>query len=180
MVLASSLSLSLHSSPNELLRVFRPLVPLDTGTLCTMSSTAHTALARYRVLAPSASVRVSPLCLGAMAFSEANQERYGKITKQDAFHIMDWFFESGGNFIDTANAYQAGQYEEWVGEWMKAKGNRDEIVLATNYTSPHMSHDKGRIQANFGGNGTKNMRQSIEGSLKRLQTSHIDLYYVHW
>lgn len=134
------------------------------------------------MLAPSASVRVSPLCLGAMTFGEANQERYGKITKKDAFDIMDRFYEAGGNFIDTANAYQAGQSEQWLGEWMKQRGNRDEIVLATKYTTPHMvlGDGKGRIQANYGGNGTKNMKQSIEGSLERLQTSYIDLYYVHW
>lgn len=140
----------------------------------------QTALARYRMLAPSASVRVSPLCLGAMTFGETNQERYGKITKKDAFDMMDRFYESGGNFIDTANAYQAGQSEQWVGEWMKQQGNRDEIVLATKYTTPHMGHEKGRIQANFGGNGTKSMRMSLEGSLERLGTSYIDLYYVHW
>ena len=73
-----------------------------------------------------------------------------------------------------------GVREEWVGEWMAQKGIRDETVLATKYTTPQHVMEKGRIQANFGGNSAKSMKLAVDESLKRLQTSYIDLYYVHW
>jgi aryl-alcohol dehydrogenase-like predicted oxidoreductase len=75
--------------------------------------------------------------------------------------------------------YQHGQSEEWIGEWMKTKGNRDEVVLATKY-SGYFATGEGRIESNLGGNGSKSMRLGLEGSLKRLGTEYIDLYYVHW
>lgn len=137
------------------------------------------ALARYRQLAPSASVRFSPLCLGAMTFGGTHEERYGECSKEDAFGILDYFYNKGGNFIDTANVYQSEQSEVWLGEWMASRKNRDEIVLATRYTSPFKLHEKGAIQANYGGNGMKSMRLSLEASLRNLQTSYIDLFYVH-
>lgn len=115
-----------------------------------------------------------------MTFGEAHKARYGEITKDTAFQIMDHFYEQGGNFIDTANGYQAGESEMWVGEWMKARNNRDEIVLATKYTTGFMGHKKDKIQANFTGNGLKSMHVSLEASLKKLQTDYIDLFYVHW
>ncbi|KAL4872838.1 hypothetical protein BDV12DRAFT_210163 [Aspergillus spectabilis] len=137
-------------------------------------------LARYRQLAPSASVRVSPICLGAMTFGGTNQERYGKCSKEDALGILDYYYGNGGNFIDTANIYQQGQSEVWLGEWMASRKNRDQIVLATKYTAPYKLHEKGTIQANYIGTGTKSMRLSLENSLRNLQTSYIDLFYVHW
>jgi aryl-alcohol dehydrogenase-like predicted oxidoreductase len=136
-------------------------------------------LARYRQLSPSANIKVSPLCLGAMTFGDKQQEVYGEMTKQAALEILDYYYEQGGNFIDTANVYQHGQSEEWIGEWMKTKGNRDEIVLATKY-SGYFATGEGRIESNLGGNGSKSMRLGLEGSLKRLGTEYIDLYYVHW
>lgn len=69
--------------------------------------------------------------------------------------------------------------EVWLGEWMASRKNRDEIVLATRYTSPFKLHEKGAIQANYGGTGIKSMRLSLEASLRNLQTSYIDLFYVH-
>lgn len=140
-------------------------------------------MSAHRQLAPSASVRVSPLCLGAMTFGESQQYRYGEITKETAFAMLDRFFAAGGNFIDTANVYQNGESEQWLGEWMKARGNRDQIVLATKYTSSFRMHQKDKgapIQSNFAGNGSKSMKLSIEASLKNLQTNYIDLFYVHW
>ena len=62
-------------------------------------------LSRHRQLALTDSVRVSPLCLGAMTFGDSHQERYGKMSKDAAFAIMDHFYDNGGNFIDTANVY---------------------------------------------------------------------------
>lgn len=59
-------------------------------------------LARHRLLAPTASAWVSPICLGAMTFGEAHPERYGVCDKETSFKILDMFFTNGGNFIDTA------------------------------------------------------------------------------
>jgi aryl-alcohol dehydrogenase-like predicted oxidoreductase len=139
-----------------------------------------TLLDRHRQLAPAASVRVSPLCLGAMNFGEAHKARMGECSKETAFEILDYFYNSGGNFIDTANGYHDGESEMWLGEWMAARKNRDELVLATKYSTPYMNAQKGLIQSNYGGNGTKSLRLSVDASLKKLQTSYIDLLYVNW
>jgi aryl-alcohol dehydrogenase-like predicted oxidoreductase len=104
----------------------------------------------------------------------------GECSKETAFEILDYFFNQGGNFIDTANAYQDGESETWLGEWMTARENRDELVLATKYSSPYKLSEKGKIQSNYGGNGIKSLRLSVDASLKKLQTSYIDLLYVHW
>ncbi|KAJ4371631.1 hypothetical protein N0V83_004851 [Neocucurbitaria cava] len=137
-------------------------------------------LFRHRQLAPNASVRVSPLCLGAMTFGESNPERYGVCSKEESFRILDHFYSEGGNFIDTANGYRNGQSEQWLGEWMAARQNRDDIVLATKYTSGYKTHQQERIQSNYTGTGSKSMKLSLESSLKSLQTTYIDLFYVHW
>lgn len=117
-----------------------------------------------------------------MTFGDSHQEKYGQITKDAAFDIMDHFYEAGGSFMDTANSYKDGESEQWVGEWMKARGVRDEIVLATKYSGSFKGHlrEKGVQQSNFGGNNSKSMRLSVENSLKNLQTTYIDLFYVHW
>lgn len=60
-------------------------------------------LARYRTLAPTAAIRVSPLCLGSMTFGDVHSDRYGVCSKETTFQILDTFYENGGNFIDTAN-----------------------------------------------------------------------------
>ncbi|SCO92658.1 probable voltage-gated shaker-like K+ channel, subunit beta/KCNAB [Fusarium oxysporum] len=137
-------------------------------------------LARHRQLAPSASVRVSPLCLGAMIFGEKQTHRYGEITKSESFAILDHFYSQGGNFIDTSNNYQLGQSEEWLGEWIELRGTREDIVLATKYSSDSRSGDHNIIRSNCGGNGTKSMKLSLELSLKRLKTSYVDILYVHY
>lgn len=59
-----------------------------------------TALGKHRVLAPTAGVRVSPLCLGAMNFGEAWKELMGECNKDTTFEMLDYFYESGGNFIE--------------------------------------------------------------------------------
>lgn len=124
---------------------------------------------------------MSPICLGAMGFGEAHKARMGECTKDTAFEILDTFKALGGNFIDTANGYQDGESEEWLGEWMASRKNRDEIVLATKYSGSFVPHLKDSVvQANFCGNGTKSVRLSLENSLKRLQTTYVDILYVHW
>jgi len=59
------------------------------------------ALGRYRILSPNAGVRVSPLCLGAMNLGTAWADRLGAVQKDDAFGLLDYFYDQGGNFIDV-------------------------------------------------------------------------------
>ena len=115
-----------------------------------------------------------------MNFGDADKERMGECNKETAFEILDTFKKLGGNFVDTANGYQHGQSEEWVGEWLTTRKNRDEMVIATKYSSAYQLHHKDKIQSNFGGNGIKSLRISVDNSLKRLQTPYIDLLYLHW
>ncbi|TVY39617.1 Norsolorinic acid reductase A [Lachnellula occidentalis] len=141
----------------------------------------RTALGRYRMLSPTASVRVSPLCLGAMNFGDAWSSYMGPCDQKTTESMLDFFYESGGNFIDTANFYQFGQSEQWVGEWMNKHGVRDQMVLATKYSSAfRASHGDKEIIANTVGNGAKSLRGSLDHSLKNLQTSYIDLLWVHF
>ncbi|KAJ5769061.1 Aldo/keto reductase [Penicillium odoratum] len=63
---------------------------------------------------------------------------------------------------------------------MKSRQNRDEIVLAIKYTAPFPYEQREKIQVDFGGNGTKSLRLSLEASLKKLGTTYIDIFYVHW
>ncbi|KAJ5641930.1 Norsolorinic acid reductase B [Penicillium lividum] len=137
-------------------------------------------LGRYRLLAPTAAVKVSPLCLGAMNFGDKWKERLGETDKETSFKILDTFYANGGNFIDTASNYQNGENEVWIGEWMEKRGVRDEIVLATKYTSPWRKHIETELQANYVGNNAKSLKISVEASLKKLRTDYIDLLYVHW
>ncbi|KAF2729639.1 aryl-alcohol dehydrogenase [Polyplosphaeria fusca] len=136
-------------------------------------------LGRHRILAPSAGVKVSPLCLGAMNFGDVWKGILGECSKETSFEILDYFYSQGGNFIDTAVNYQFNQSEQWLGEWMEARGNRDEMVLATKFTGGQVTHMPELIQSNFGGNSAKNIHTSIERSLKHLKTSYIDVYYLH-
>ncbi|KID92071.1 norsolorinic acid reductase [Metarhizium guizhouense ARSEF 977] len=138
-------------------------------------------LSRYRLLSPTASVRVSPLCLGSMNFGDAWADWMGECNQESTEKILDFFFEQVRNFIDTANSYQFEQSETWIGEWMKKRGNRDQMVISTKYTTnfkagPNHPH----IMANCVGNGTKSLHVSVNASLRKLQTDYIDLLYIHW
>jgi aryl-alcohol dehydrogenase-like predicted oxidoreductase len=115
-----------------------------------------------------------------MNFGDAYKARMGECNKETSFEILDIFKSLGGNFIDTANGYQDGESEEWLGEWLTSRKCRDEMVIATKYSSAYRKHEKEKIQSNFGGNGTKSLRVSVDNSLKKLQTSYIDLLYLHW
>ncbi len=123
---------------------------------------------KYRLLGNSG-LRVSELALGTMTFGE--DWGWGS-PKDEAQKVYNAFRESGGNFIDTANVYTNGTSESFLGEFVK--GHRASIVLATKYTNAAAGTDP-----NAGGNHRKNMMQSVEASLKRLQTDYIDLYWVH-
>jgi aryl-alcohol dehydrogenase-like predicted oxidoreductase len=128
------------------------------------------SIANYTLLGRSG-LRVSPLCLGTMTFgtewgwgSEAGAARA----------IFDRYLDAGGNFIDTADGYTNGKSEELLGQFMKDKKNRDELVLATKFTFNARPGDP-----NAGGNGRKNIHRALEGSLRRLGTDYVDLYWLH-
>lgn len=141
-----------------------------------------TELGRLRVLSSTASVRVSPLQLGAMSIGEAWKGAMGSMDKEASFKLLDAFYEAGGNFIDTANNYQEQDSERWLGEWMAARGNRDSVVIATKYTNSYRTKDLGKTYkaANYAGNSRRSLRVSVRDSLAKLQTDYIDILYVHW
>jgi aryl-alcohol dehydrogenase-like predicted oxidoreductase len=127
---------------------------------------------RYKLLGKSG-LRVSELCLGTMTFGE--DWGWGA-SKDTSRQIFDTFVEAGGNFIDTANGYTDGSSEKIVGELIAP--DRERFVVATKYSFPlQMNASNGN--PNGSGNHRKNMMQSIEGSLKRLNTDYIDLFWLH-
>lgn len=123
---------------------------------------------RHRLLGRSA-LRVSELCLGTMTFGT---EWGTGADAAESRRIFDAYAAAGGNFIDTANRYTEGTSERLVGEFVAA--DRDHFVLATKYTLFDRKGD-----ANFAGNHRKNLVRSLEGSLTRLGTDHIDLFWIH-
>lgn len=106
------------------------------------------------------------------------------MTKKEVFAVLDCYYSQGGNFIDTANNYQSGQSETYLGEWLSSPPSlRDQMVVATKYSfvqTAFLGYDGTTIHSNYGGNGTKSLRLSVEASLKKLQTTYIDILYVHW
>ena len=127
-------------------------------------------LNEYKTLGRSG-LRVSPLCLGTMTFGT----EWGWGVEQGlARSLFDRYTEAGGNFIDTADGYTAGKSEEMVGSFIADRNLRDRIVLATKFT---FNAEQGN--PNAGGNGRKNIYRALEGSLRRLQTDYIDLYWLH-
>ena len=129
---------------------------------------AINSLTQYRLLGQSG-LRVSPLCLGTMTFGD--DWGWGSGAKESG-KILDKYLEQGGNFIDTANYYTDGTSESMLGKLLS--GRRDDVVLGTKYTLCMRKGDP-----NAGGNHRKSLMQSLEASLKRLQTDYIDLYWVH-
>jgi len=117
-----------------------------------------------------------------MSIGDAWRETMGSMTKEQSFELLDAFVEAGGNFIDTAINYQNTQSEAWIGEWMTERGNRDQLVIATKYSTNYMSFKLGKNvkTVNYSGNSRKAMHLSLKHSLIELQTDYIDLYYVHW
>lgn len=122
---------------------------------------------RYKLFGRSG-LRVSELCLGAMTFGKDWGWGADDAVSRAQF---DAFAEAGGNFIDTAHVYTEGSSEKLVGEFIKA--DRDHFVVATKYT-PATSGGLSKS-----GNSRKNMMRCVEQSLRRLDTDHIDLYWLH-
>lgn len=127
-------------------------------------------LASYALLGRSG-LRVSPLCLGTMTFGT----EWGWGSADDvAFTLMDRYAEAGGNFLDTSDGYTNGTSERIVGRWVKERGARDRVAVATKFTFNQQPGNP-----NAGGNGRKNIHRALEGSLQRLQMDYIDLYWMH-
>ncbi len=123
---------------------------------------------RYKLLGKSG-LRVSELALGTMTFGE--DWGWGA-SKEVSRLIFNHYIEAGGSFVDTACNYTNGTAEKFVGEFIAS--DRDRYVVATKYTLSERRSDP-----NFSGNHRKNMRRAIEGSLRRLNTDHIDLFWLH-
>jgi aryl-alcohol dehydrogenase-like predicted oxidoreductase len=124
---------------------------------------------RYKLLGKSG-LRVSELCLGTMTFGET----WGwGAPKEESHKQFDLFANAGGNFIDTSVNYTDGTSEEFLGEFLQSE--REHFVIATKYTLTKSDS----LDPNSGGNSLKNMRQSVERSLRRLRTDYVDLYYLH-
>ena len=111
-------------------------------------------------------VLVSPLCLGSMNFG-------GPTPEDESLTILNRALDSGINFVDTANSYNAGESERILGRGFKQNGKRDRIVLATKVFS------KVGEGPNDGGASRWHILKSCEDSLRRLQTDYIDLYQLH-
>jgi aryl-alcohol dehydrogenase-like predicted oxidoreductase len=120
---------------------------------------------KYRTLGRTG-MKVSPYCLGAMMFGGM-----GNADHDDSVRIIHTALDAGINFVDTADAYSAGESEEIVGKALL--GRRDDVVLATKAHLP-MGDDP-----NHRGNSRRWLVREVEDSLRRLQTDHIDLYQVH-
>lgn len=117
-------------------------------------------------------LKVAPINLGGNVFGWT-------LNEQQSFDILDGFTEAGFNFIDTADTYSwwaqgnaGGESEMIIGKWMKSRGNRDQVVIATKVGSQDRTHPNDISKAHI--------LRSAEASLQRLQTDHIDLYYTHF
>lgn len=124
-------------------------------------------------------LKVSQICLGTMTWGQQN-------TQQDGFAQMDYAVEHGINFFDTAELYSIppnaktyGSTETIIGNWFKAHGKRDQIILASKVCGPgadwipHIRHGQTRLNR-------KNIEAALHASLQRLQTDYLDLYQLHW
>jgi len=123
-------------------------------------------------------LQVSQICLGTMTWGQQN-------SREEAFAQMDYAIDQGVNFFDTAELYAIppkaetyGATETIIGQWFKATGKRNEVILASKVCGPtdwcpHIRDGKAHLDR-------KNIIAACEASLRRLQTDHIDLYQTHW
>ncbi|NDL65513.1 NADP(H)-dependent aldo-keto reductase [Acerihabitans arboris] len=127
---------------------------------------------------PHSSLEVSVLGLGTMTFGEQN-------TQADAHAQLDHAVAAGVNLIDTAEMYPVpprpetqGLTETYIGNWLKQRGQREKIILASKVAGPSRGNDAGiRPQQIL---DRKNIRMALDASLQRLNTDYLDLYQVHW
>ncbi|MER7585980.1 aldo/keto reductase [Micromonospora sp. NPDC127501] len=119
-------------------------------------------------------LRVSRLALGTMNFGvDGFHAAYGR-TEEEAEPIFRQYLESGGNFIDTADFYTAGESETILGRLIDRAGVRERLVLTSKATNTVDPSDP-----NASGNGRKHIMRAVEASLRRLGTDYIDLYLLH-
>ena len=124
----------------------------------------------YRTLG-SSGLRVSPLALGTMTFDDGTWGSAPELSHR----ILDRYLDAGGNFLDTANQYNRGLSEETLGAWFaRPPSRRDRVVLATKFGGTLHPEDP-----NAGGAGRKAVYTQLHESLRRLDTDHIDLYWMH-
>ena len=128
------------------------------------------SLKQYVTLGRSG-LRVSPFSLGTMTFG--TEWGWGS-EESDARAVFNAYIDAGGNFLDTADGYTNGKSEELVGKFIADRSLRDRAVLATKFT-----FNADPTNPNAGGNGRKNIYRALEGSLRRLKTDYIDLYWLH-
>lgn len=127
---------------------------------------------------PHSTLEVSQLGLGTMTFGEQNSEA-------DAHAQLDLAIRSGINLIDTAEMYPVpprpetqGLTEQYIGSWLKQRGSRDKIILASKVAGPSRGNDAS-IRPDMALD-RKNIRAALDASLKRLNTDYLDLYQLHW
>ena len=132
----------------------------------------------YRKLGTT-NIEVSIICLGTMTWGEQNSQ-------EEAFAQMDYAIEQGINFFDTAELYSIppkadtyGKTEEIIGNWLHARGNRNQIILASKVAGPGEDWIP-HIRNGQSSHDRKNIETAIDASLKRLQTDYLDLYQLHW
>jgi len=130
----------------------------------------------YRQLG-NTDLKVSLICLGTMTWGQQN-------TQDDGFEQMDYAVEHGVNFFDTAEMYSIppsaatyGSTETIIGNWLQARGKREQIILASKVigpsSSPYIRNGQTRLDR-------RNIEAALDASLKRLQTDYLDLYQLHW
>ncbi len=130
----------------------------------------------YHTLGKS-DLKVSRICLGTMTFGNQNSE-------SEAHQQLDYALSQGVNFLDLAEIYPVptsadtqGRTEEFVGNWMRQRNNRHQMVIATKVSGPAEMVSYLRPNICF---DRRNIRTAVEASLQRLQTDYIDLYQLHW
>ncbi|GGN10615.1 aldo/keto reductase [Halarchaeum nitratireducens] len=115
-------------------------------------------------------VDVSRLCLGTWRFGKES-DGVVETDREQAHDLLDAFADAGGNFIDTANGYGDGRSEAWIGEWLDERDREDYVLASKVYWT-----QESRFQENL---SRKTIRAEIEGTLDRLGTDYLDVYYIH-
>lgn len=133
-------------------------------------NTRPVSLDSYRTLGRSG-LRISPLTLGAMLFDDDTRG----CDRATAWEILARYVDAGGNVVDTANNYSGGRSEETIAGFLAGRpGLRDRLVISTKFASNLFPGDP-----NGGGAGCKAILRQVEGSLRRLGTDYLDLYWLH-
>ena len=128
-------------------------------------------------LLPGTEIKVSKICLGTMTFGRQNNEKEGH-------DQMDYSYDRGINFFDTAELYPVppspetqGETEKIIGSWLKKTGKRDKIIIASKVAGPSSFSQHIRKNMSY---SKATINEAINNSLKRLRTDYIDLYQIHW